>query len=238
MGIPLLLDEIALSLGIHSYIEWEPQKAPHVVIFGSTGSGKTYLCKLMLGKISLYEPVAEIYVCDFKGDDDFTFLEGGSRFFRFNRCKNGLQEFYERFQARQDGTDKSRNMLILYFDEWASYCNSNDDKKALEAEKRKLATILMLGRSFRVHIIISQQRPDAAYFNAARDNFNLVISLGNLSEEGKNMIFHEYKKLMLPNRQRGTGYMLINGTDFTTIQVSSISNLQKLQTTIQNGVTR
>lgn len=238
MIIPLVLDEMALTLGVRSFIGWEPTKAPHVVIFGSTGSGKTYTSKLLLGKISLYEPTSQIYACDYKSDDDYEFLEGSSRFFRFNSCKVGLQQFYERFQSRQDGRDKSRNMLVLYFDEYASYCNSIDDKKALEAEKRKLATLLMLGRSFSVHVIISQQRPDAAYFNAARDNFSLILSLGNLSEEGKNMLFHEHKSLMLPNRRRGTGYMLVNGSNFTTFQVPSITDWQKLHAAIKNGVTR
>ncbi len=89
----------------------------------------------------------------------------------------------------------------------------------------------MLGRSFRVHVIISQQRADAAYFNTARDNFNLVVGLGNLSEESKNMLFHEFKIEIHPNRKQGTGYLVTNGTNLTAIQVPTISNMKKLQAT-------
>ncbi len=238
MGIPILLDEKLLVLGICEYIRWFPNQAPHAVIFGSTGSGKTYCCLLLLGKIALYEPDSQLYICDFKGDDDFEFLNGCPRFYKYNLCADGLQDFFNQFKERQNGNDKSRHMLVLYFDEWAAYCNNIEDKKTLESEKRKLASLLMLGRSFNVHVIVSQQRVDAVYFNTARDNFNLVIGLGNLSEEAKNMLFHEFKKNMLPDRQRGTGYMLTNGANLTPILVPAIRNWEKLHETIKRGVNR
>ena len=114
----------------------------------------------------------------------------------------------------------------------------NLDKKKAEDEKRKLASLLMLGRSFNVHVLISQQRVDASYFNAARDNFNLVIALGNLSEEGKEMMFREFKDQMKPDRKQGTGYMLTNGTDFIPVLVPSISNMERLHHYIKQAVTR
>lgn len=235
----ILLNDSYFQMGFVKGVNWHPSLAPHMVIFGNTGSGKTYCCKLILGKIALHEKKSQIYVCDFKGDIDYSFLEGQERFFRFMECQNGLQLFYDKFQQRQSGTDKSRNMLVYYFDEWASYCNSiSDDKKFLEAEKRKLANVLMLGRSFSCHVILSQQRVDAQYFNTARDNFNITIGLGNLSEESKQMFFHEYKKDMKPDRGRGTGYMLENGANLTSIRVPKITNFKKLNNTILQAVKR
>lgn len=237
MELDILLNQTYLSFGISEIIKWNPEKAPHVIVIGATGSGKTYFTKLLLGKIALHVPNSQIYVCDFKGDDDFSFLQGCSHFYRFMDCSNGLQEFYEHFQKRQQGEEKSKNMIVLFFDEWASYCNSLD-KKVIEEEKKKLSNLLMLGRSFNVHVLISLQRADAAYFNAARDNFNLTIALGNLSDESKNMLFHEFKDEMLPDRTQGTGYMLTNGANLTSIQVPNISNMSKLQATIKEGVLR
>lgn len=235
MPIPILLDENFLQLNIEKWLMWEHDKAPHAVIIGATGSGKTYFSKLLLGKISLYGANAEIYVCDFKGDDDFSFLADCKNYYRFMQCAEGLTQFYTRFTDRQQGKDTSRSMLVLFFDEWASYLNFQEKKQA-EEEKKKLSNLLMLGRSFNVHVIISQQRADAQYFSTARDNLNLVVGLGNLSEESKEMLFHEYRKEMLPNRERGTGYMLTNGTDLHAVVVPRINDINKLHYAIKKAV--
>lgn len=232
MTINLLYDDELLLLGRLQPICWSPEKAPHMVIFGSTGSGKTYCTKLILGKICKYVPNVELFLLDYKGDDDFSFLKNRQHFYRFSECKEGLESFYNKFLQRQSGEDKNRHMLILFFDEWASFLNSLD-KREIEEEKKKLATLLMLGRSFRVHVIISQQRCDASYFSTARDNFNIVIGLGNLSEESKQMFFHEFKDQMKSNRTQGTGYMLTNGTNFTAVRVPTITDFNKLHNLIK-----
>jgi energy-coupling factor transporter ATP-binding protein EcfA2 len=236
--IPFILDEDLLKAGDSTPIEWNYETSPHVVIFGPTGSGKSYCCKLLLGKISLYIPDSMIYVCDFKRSDDFAFLKDCERFYVYTDCADGLNIFYSRFIARQSGEDTSRSMSALYFDEWAAYLNSIQDKKQLESEKQKLANILMLGRSFNVHIVLSQQRVDAQYFSTARDNFNIVLGLSNLSIESRDMFFSSFKKEIRPDRARGTGYMLTNGANLTRVVVPKINNMDKLHEVIKQGVTR
>lgn len=237
MEIPLVLNEKYLQCGIEQYVTWNPDKAPHMVVFGATGSGKTYCTKLILARISKMIRDSQFYICDFKGDNDFSYLNGTDHFFRFMDCEQCLNDLYMRFQKRQSGEVKERNMLILFFDEWASYI-LNIDKKKAEEEKKKLATLLMLGRSFNIHVMVSQQRVDASYFSTARDNFNLAIALGNLSAEGKEMMFREFISEMKSTRKQGTGYMITNGTDFTPIVVPIISDMNLVNAYIKDAVTR
>lgn len=235
--VDIVLSENFLQYGVTRYLTWDTEKAPHMAISGITGTGKTYLVKLILGKVSLTIPDAEITVCDFKGDSDFAFLTGCKRFYRYEECRNGLDAFYEGFRERQRHPD-SHSFRLLLFDEWAGYCNYLE-KKESEEEKKKLASLLLLGRSFNYHVLLSQQRMDAEYFGKSRDNFNLMIYLGNPSKEVKEMLFSDYKdELGTPDRTRGTGYMLTNGTDFQRIIVPEITKIDKLHNCIRQAVLR
>lgn len=124
-----------LDLGFCKSIIWNPSTTPHAVIIGSTGSGKTFFTKLLLGKLSLHIPDLKLIVCDYEGDDDFSFLNNLSDFYRFESCNKGLDKAHDKLKQRQSGTDSSRNMVMIVFDEWASYCNSLE-KRHLK-KKRK-----------------------------------------------------------------------------------------------------
>ncbi|MFA9466968.1 MAG: hypothetical protein ACERKN_22165 [Velocimicrobium sp.] len=145
--------------------------------------------------------------------------------------------FYNQFLERQSGKDKKRNAKFLFFDEYASYLNYLPKKEA-EEEKRKMSMLLMMGRSFNSHVIISQQRGDAQYFSTARDNLNVVIGLSNLSEESRDMFFSSFKKQIKADRKRGTGYMITNGTDLQKIYVPKVQNEDMLHNAIKQGVSR
>ena len=206
-----------------------------MVIFGSTGSGKTYLLKLILGRIALHIPDARMTACDFKGDDDFSFLGGCASFYRFTAVQNGLNSFHDLLHRRQGGEDKTKHHFLV-FDEYASFLNSLDKKQA-EAAKQALASILMIGRSFNLHVILSQQRLDAMYFGNARDNFSAIIGMGKLSRESADMIFADYKDVLNRNKPRGEGSCLL-GNDFYDIVVPCIRDIRNLNATIRKSVLR
>jgi len=225
-------------MGLNVPIHWRPAEAPHMAISGSTGSGKTYFTKLLLGKIVKHIPTSQLYVCDAKGDQDFSFLDGADRFARYD-VGPMFQRFFEAFQARQRGEDASRNMLVLMFDEWSNYLDSLSGKKLQDDEKRKLALLVRLGRSFNVHLILSQQRFDACY-TPGRENFSIAIALSVMSKESREMLFSGYKDEIAahPPRQRGTGFMLTNGMNFVPISVPRVRSQEKLHQAIYTGVTR
>ena len=102
----------------------------------------------------------------------------------------------------------------MVFDEWAAYL-SFLDKKAADAAKQQLALLLMLGRSFNIHVILAQQRVDSNYFSAGvRDNFSLIIGMGRLSKEAVQMMFSDCKDDVNPCMERGCGNLLLGGVHY------------------------
>lgn len=215
-------------------VYWEYEKYAHMLISGPTGSGKTYALKSILAN-SRWTAYVRLYLCDFK-NDDFKYAEGAPRYYGFKACAEGLNDFYKAFEARQSGADDSRFPLFLVFDEWGAYLSTLDKKQA-EAEKAKLSTLLMLGRSFNVHVIISQQRADAEYFAKARDNFGAIIGMGELSKEAKEMLFSEVKGDMRPVDQIGIGYFL-QGAKLRRVWVPNLAGEKDLNDVILRLISR
>lgn len=232
----ILLREDYFQQGLRIPISWNTELAPMACCYGATGSGKTYLVKLMTGKLVKYGK-AKLTVCDGKGGGDFDFLKGCERYAAIE-VTDVFDNFYQSFLARQKGEDESRDIMCLLFDEWSAYLDSLDSKKEVEAQRKKLGQLLRLGRSFHVHVIVGQQRMDSTYFQGFRENFNIVIGLSNLSKESRDMFFSEYKEQMEPDRARGTGYMTVNGASFTPVAVPKVNDLDKLHRAILAGVTR
>lgn len=232
----ILWREDYLRLGLKIPIDWDTEAAPMGCCFGTTGSGKTYAIKLTCGKLVKYGN-AKLTVCDGKGGGDFDFLKGCDRYASID-VTSVFDGFYDSFLARQRGEDESRDMRVLLFDEWSAYLDGLDEKKHMEAQRKKLGQLLRLGRSFHYHVILGQQRMDSTYFQGFRENFNLVIGLSNLSRESRDMFFSEYKEQMEPDRARGTGYMTVNGASFTPVAVPKVNDLDKLHRAILAGVTR
>lgn len=223
-SIPIAYDKTLYADGVKSAIFWPYDLASHGVVIGSTGSGKTFAVKLWMHTVLTQIENSSITVCDFKADD-FKFLLGRSGYHQFDACAAGLQDFYDQFVARQSGKDACRDFRLLVFDEWASYLQTLD-KKTADAEIKKMTNLLMLGRAFNCHVLVSQQRGDAQYFSTARDNFGLVVALGNLSPESRDMFFRGYKDKIEPTQTRGTGYVSINGGEPVAIKVPSV-NIKK-----------
>lgn len=241
MIIPnILLREDFLKLGLRIPLDWDMELAPMACCFGATGSGKTYALKLLCGKLSKYGN-ARLTVCDGKGGGDFDFLQGCERYASVD-VTDVFDGFYDSFLARQRGEDKSRDIMCLLFDEWSAYADSclfsPGGKKHMETQRMKLGQLLRLGRSFRTHVLIGQQRMDSTYFQGFRENFNLVIGLSNLSRESRDMFFSEFKEQIQPDRGRDTGYMTINGTGFTPVAVPRVKSIDHLHRAIYEGVTR
>lgn len=230
--INAVLDAELLRRGIYFPISIDLKK-PHLAVFGSSGSGKTYASQLLLAKAVLNS--ANLVVADFKGDLEFSFLAKQEHFYRFERV--GL--FFDfvsdtLLKNRQSGQDKSKSLIICFIDEMSAYFTMLE-KKERDIRIRQLSRILMLGRSFNIHVWISQQRPDAEYFGKSRENIHNILLLGSFSKEVLNMLLSDDKDVVNRRQSRGKGYLISSG-EATKEIVVPIYNIAKVQSKILEGM--
>lgn len=235
--IDIVLDKSLLNDGIIHHHSVDFSITPQLMTVGASGSGKTFLNKLIIGKISKTFPDSSITVLDFKADD-YHFARSTKNLYEAEFVKDGLDRFYSEFLDRQQGRDPSRTFKLLVVEELGSTLGFYD-KKASEEIKTKLANLIFLGRSFNVHCLISTQRPDSTYFNSGvRDSLGIVIALGNLSKEAKQMLFSGFQDEMTEHQSQGSGYMLTNGTDLRSIKVPKVTDVKLLEQYICQSLNR
>ena len=70
----------------------------------------------------------------------------------------------------------------------------------------------MMGRSKKVHIITSTQRPNSSLFaNGTKDNYTFKLGLGNLSSIGKNDF--PFSNLFFKKCNLGYGYVSVHSNE-------------------------
>ena len=153
---------------------------PHILLGGSTGSGKSVLLKLLL--MQSLRKGAEVYIADFKGGVDFPKIWHERCQMCFNeetllellttlvnelerRKKLFAEQGYPNIAAYNKGTGEHLKRLIFACDEVAEVLDKTGMDKAQKERvgqiESKLATIARLGRAFGIHLILATQRPDA-----------------------------------------------------------------------------
>lgn len=221
------------------WIKMDLKSHPHLLLTGSSGSGKSYALKQLIYHLLVEK--SKIFFCNFKKSEDFKMLEGHKHYFTYLNCADGLEQFYALFKSIQErGESENNGMHILIFDEYPAFILSESmvDKKKAEIHKQMISEILMLGRSYGFGIWLVMQRPDSDFFShGARDNFQSRISLGNLKKESKAMLYSG-EELPETNYKVGEGICYIDGKDLKEIMFPRIdkSNLRKLDSIIRTNL--
>lgn len=227
-----------LQFGLKQAIPLELSSYPHMLIVGSTGTGKTVSAKYILAKIALYVPDMQLYICDFK-NFDFAEFSDCKRHFAYNDCLKGIEQFYSEFQNDLQSKNKTAwRRKILFVDELSSFILSQE-KKTAEHIKSMISELLFLGRSYNYSVYTAVQRADSEFFkNGSREQFGAVLMLGNLSKEQKAMLAYDYKDEMTKNCSKGQGYFFKDGDGVYHIQVPIIRNFEKMNSVLKEALNK
>ena len=230
------LDKNLFDDGNQFFWDIPVERVPHALLVGSSGSGKTFATKIFLARFAYTYPEATFLIGDYKADTDFAFLNGYKGFKRFAEVSELLTLALSILENRQKGIDKSREFVVVCFDEFNAWQNSLDKKEREQAIK-DYTRLIQLGRSFLIYVIISQQDAHKASLGLSRDSIGTVIALGKLSKETVAMLFSDEKDYVLRNNSRGVGYMKIDGQESRHILVPSY-NMPPLEKLIREAVER
>ena len=180
---------LALGEGVMGTVTVDLAQNPHILVGGSTGSGKTYLI-LSLVYQALRKKM-EVFILDLKGGVDFplSWKHGlchyadtrDSILFMLRNLVCELEERIDAFQATEKWNGKKCPKLDTYnvlnpgrefarilvvCDELAEVTDVTGVDKATKEQITSiigsLGTLARLGRAFGIHLLMATQRPDAS----------------------------------------------------------------------------
>ena len=235
MAVPCFYNMALLCSGVkHYHMVALDDRYPHMLIVGSSGSGKSYALTLVVGKFVLYEASTRLVICDYK-KATFGWMGNQSGFYWHLSAVDGIKFVYAEMQRRikLDNKDLNKQKIIIVIDEYASLVLALD-KKSGEEVKRMVSELLMTGRSLGIQVIVAIQRADAEFFlHDAREQYNTMLMLGDLSKEQKNMLLPDYRESMNEHNSVGQGYLFVAGQGIARVQVPEVVNLEKLHSIIR-----
>ena len=170
-------------------------KVPHILLGGSTGSGKSVLLKLLL--LQAKKKGAEVCIADFKGGVDFPpvwhsecrmCFEEQSTLELLTELTEELERRKEKLSASgqpnidryNEATGEDLKRYIFACDEVAEMLDktglTKDQKEIVSKIESKLSMIARQGRAFGIHLILATQRPDANILSGQiKNNLNIRI---------------------------------------------------------------
>lgn len=177
--------KLALGIGYQGLVTVDMATTPHILIGGTTGSGKTWLFKSLLDQVR--KCGAEVYIIDMKNLDFHRRWQDEADIHNVAYDDNKINEYLEyaikemnrrmgifaKYNVANfadyvsiDDVDKEQlNAIYIGVDEFAQLFDKTALSKEAKAEvDRKISaisTIARVGRAFGVYLILATQRPDA-----------------------------------------------------------------------------
>ena len=172
---------LTLGEGLLGLVTINLAHVPHILLGGSTGSGKSVLLKSLL--MQALKKGADVSIADFKGGVDFSpiWQERCRMCFDEQSLMALLTDLVDTLESRKQHfravgaanldeynriTGQHERRIIFGCDEVAEILDktgrSKEEKEQLNQIESKLATIARQGRAFGIHLILATQRPDAS----------------------------------------------------------------------------
>ena len=172
--------ELVLGEGYFGIERIDISLTPHLLIGGSSGSGKSKLLKLIL--MESIKKGAIVFLADFKGGVDYPTV-----WHQYCNIITEQSEFDSQLTQILDEMERRRSLLVLSqtsnigdyntkaatslprlivaCDEIAEVLDktglAKEEKELVGRVESKLSTIARQGRAFGIHLVLSTQRPDA-----------------------------------------------------------------------------
>lgn len=111
--------------------------------------------------------------------------------------------------------------IVIVFDEYAAFTSMSNSKINKEVQSY-LFNLILKGRQAGIEVIMLMQRPDANLLSGnIRDQFGIRIGLGNMTNDGRKMIFGTTDTVYKSIQEIGGGYILIDGQHIQPIYFES-----------------
>lgn len=210
-------NEIAFSRNM----VWNWKKTPHFLLSGNTGQGKTQLAQYII--FCLIKKGIRVIYCDPKNDYEMRYFAencGAVYVSEENEIAKVVRETEEEMRKRGKELDNlgiqetDFQPLYLVFDELIAF-SKIAEKKTYEETAKRIASIVVMGRSKRVYAGLILQRPDTSFIEGAiRDNLGCRICMGQMSDTAYKMAFgSDFADVKNLRREIGSGLIYRQGVD-------------------------
>lgn len=215
------------EIPIQDGLTWSPRTAPHALISGTTGFGKSYFLNYILAMASLKG--CALYLCDPKNSDlaslavfmpservawdadGIRSIVGEVVRIMSARYASMKREREEQGLFQADFTDFGLAPVLLVIEELAAFVSSLD-KKSREAFDADIKAITLQGRQAGVNLVSVMQSPNTNNISSeSRSQMGFRVFLGSSGGIEHRMLFGEGHSFPARLFQPGQGLYMMTG---------------------------